>query len=116
MNRPQERASVYAVTAMSAAGFSEPYLRVTIEERDARHFKPGSYLEHGGRIRKVVRIERPRDWFDLKVTLVLEDGNHEARDYWEGGAFMTLLSKLPSQWRGNSVIRWLEDEAPRLTR
>ena len=23
--------------------FSEPYLRVDIEERDARHFRPGSY-------------------------------------------------------------------------
>lgn len=97
--------------------FSEPYLRVEVEEAKVRWIRPGAYVVHQDVVRKVVRIERPEDWFVSTVTLVLEDGNHERRDPWEEGAFMTLLSKLPSSWRGNSLVRWLEDEAfPRLSR
>ena len=111
--------SVMAATAVSSAllmprvWFSEPYLRVDVEESEARHFSPGSYGMWDGRIRKVVRIERPKDWSVSTVTLVLADGVHEQRDPWdiEEGQFMSILRKLPSA-QGTMKIAWLEDDFP----
>lgn len=97
--------------------FSEPYLRLDVEEAQARWIRPGAYVMYEDVIRKVVRIERPEDWFTSTVTLVLEDGNHEPRDPWESSAFLTLLQRLPASWTSNPVVRWLEDVAfPKVTR
>lgn len=82
-------------TMSSRVWFSEPYIRLTVEEEDAPFV--GSYVEHGGRVCRIVRIDRPKDWFDSKVVLVLTNGPIEYGrvNPWESSQFMTLLRRLP---------------------
>jgi len=105
--------SIFAATATSATNrifFSEPYLRVTVEEEDAP--RAGSYYEHDERLCRVVRVERPKDWFDTQVTIVLTNGpiEHARENPWEKSQFMTLLNKLPKVRFLQKTVDWLEDE------
>jgi hypothetical protein len=76
--------AAYATTAVSSVVTptmriwrSDGALRVVVSEERAKHLRVGSYFDHEGRVRKVVGIERPDDWFDTHVTLRLTDGTHE---------------------------------------
>lgn len=104
---------VHAATAMSASRiwFSDPHIRVTIKEEDARWVSPGSYWDYDGSVTRVVRIERPEDWFDDQVTLVLTNGPVEERieDLWKPSPFTRLLEKLPRVGALTTAVNWLED-------
>lgn len=104
--------SAFAATALSSAlpVTVSRSKRITVAEEDAPHV--GSYWLFQGEIYKVEAVERPDDWFETTVDVILTNGKTEhAWDKFMGGnPFTTILRKLPFYGGMKEKIRWLDDE------